>query len=159
MIREAAQNSNEKSSLKALAKRHKNKLILISAGVGTIGLGFLGFKLLPKLNIKYSKSLGKDLVNIVIPGNAIDNVEDTLNTIAEEKQTPRYRVEFKSFKTGDWYPKTNTDYINSAYSVASCHSYGRATRIIDTITGEILRETGEDASMAACNGYPNGKYW
>ena len=57
------------------------------------------------------------------------------------------------------YPKTRTDYINSAYSVASCNSFGRAYRIIDTTTGAVLKEVLEDASMASCNGYPNGYPW
>ena len=71
----------------------------------------------------------------------------------------RYKVEFKAFKTGEWYTKTSTDNIGSAYSVADYNSYGRANRIIDSVTGKVLREKGEDASMAESNGYPNGNPW
>lgn len=71
----------------------------------------------------------------------------------------RYKVEFKAFKTGNWYTKTATDYLRSAYSVAECNSYGRAYRIIDTASDSILKEKNEDASMAECNGYPNGRPW
>lgn len=71
----------------------------------------------------------------------------------------RYKVEFKAFKTGEWYTKTSTDNIGSAYSVTDCNSYGRANRIIDSVTGKVLREKGEDASMAESNGYPNGNPW
>ena len=71
----------------------------------------------------------------------------------------RYKVEFKAFTTGEWYTKTSTDYIRSAYSVAECKSYGRAYRITDTATGSILKEKEEDASMAEFNGYPNGNPW
>lgn len=70
----------------------------------------------------------------------------------------RYEVEFKAFTTGEWYTKTSTDHIGSAYSVAEYNSYGRAYRIIDTTSGEILKEKEEDESMAESNGYPNGKF-
>lgn len=52
----------------------------------------------------------------------------------------RYKVEFKAFQTGEWYTKTSTDSIASAYSVAEGNSYGRANRISDTETGKILCE-------------------
>lgn len=71
----------------------------------------------------------------------------------------RYKVEFKAFISGEWYTKTSTDNIGSAYSVADYNSYGRANRIIDTATGKVLREKPEDASMAEANGYPNGNPW
>lgn len=71
----------------------------------------------------------------------------------------RYKVEFKAFKTGDWYTKTSTDNIGSAYSVAECNSYGRGTRITDTDSGSVLSETEEDASMKESHGYPNGYPW
>lgn len=80
-------------------------------------------------------------------------------SIEPAARSPRYQVEFKAFKTGDWYTKTSTDNIGSAYSVAKCHNYGRAYRITDTETNRILTEAGEDASMAECNGYPNGYPW
>ena len=66
----------------------------------------------------------------------------------------RYTVEFKAFKTGEWYPKTKTDSLMAACSVASTCSWGRATRVIDNETGKVYRESVEDRSMAACNGYP-----
>ena len=68
----------------------------------------------------------------------------------------RYKVEFKAFKTGEWYTKTSTDYIRSAYSVAECKSFGRAYRIVDSIPNEAIESKEEDASMKSCNGYPNG---
>lgn len=52
----------------------------------------------------------------------------------------RYVVEFKAFKNGEWYVKTETDYINSAYSVARVQSQGRAYRIVDTSTDMIIEE-------------------
>lgn len=66
----------------------------------------------------------------------------------------RYKVEFKAFKTGEWYPKTETDSLMAACSVATTANWGRAYRVTDTQTGEIIREGAEDASMAECNGYP-----
>lgn len=52
----------------------------------------------------------------------------------------RYRVEFKAFKTGEWYIKTETDNIGSAYSVARVWSQGRDYRIIDTLTDQIIEQ-------------------
>lgn len=59
----------------------------------------------------------------------------------------RYIVEFKAFRTKEWYVKTQTDHYNSACSVALCSSLGRAYRIIDTETNEIVNESDGDSSM------------
>ena len=61
---------------------------------------------------------------------------------------PRYKVEFKAFKTGDWYTKTETDYVNSAHSVALCSNFGRAYRVTDTDTGNVLLEADEEDGAA-----------
>jgi len=37
----------------------------------------------------------------------------------------RYKVENKAFKTGEWYTKTETDSLVSAYSVAKIDNWGR----------------------------------
>ena len=50
----------------------------------------------------------------------------------------RYNVEFKAFTTGEWYVKTSTDWIASAYSVATGSHYGRAARIFDIETGKVI---------------------
>ena len=42
------------------------------------------------------------------------------------KDMKRYRVEFKAFKTGQWYTKTETDSIAAAFSVAKIGNYLRA---------------------------------
>ena len=60
----------------------------------------------------------------------------------------RYKVEFKAFKTGNWYIKTETDYVNSAHSVALCDNFGRAYRVTDTDTGNVLLE-GDEKDGAA----------
>ena len=60
----------------------------------------------------------------------------------------RYKVELRAFKTGEWYTKTETDYINSAHSVASCNNFGRACRVTDTNTGDILLELDEEKGAA-----------
>lgn len=59
----------------------------------------------------------------------------------------RYRVEMKKFKDGTWYTKTETNNLGSAISVAVCYSDGREYNVIDTKTGEILRNGEEDAGM------------
>jgi hypothetical protein len=65
----------------------------------------------------------------------------------------RYTVEFKAFKTGKWYTKTDTDSIQSAYSVAKIGNYGRACRLTDTENNKILFESDEDEGLAETNGY------
>ena len=65
----------------------------------------------------------------------------------------RYRVEFKAFKTGQWYTKTETDSIAAAFSVAKIGNYLRACRLTDTETGRILYESEEDPEMKKTNGY------
>ena len=84
---------------------------------------------------------------------------DTERLADSEHKMPRYKVEFKAFKTGEWYPKTTTDRYASACSVAKIGNYGRACRLTDTYTGEILYETEEDAGLKETNGYPNGYPW
>jgi hypothetical protein len=60
----------------------------------------------------------------------------------------RYNVEFKAFKTGEWYVKTSTDYVNSAHSVALTQNYGRAYKVIDTLTGRIEIQHDEEPGAA-----------
>ena len=64
----------------------------------------------------------------------------------------KYKVQFKAFTTGEWYTKTDTDSRPAAFSVAKVGNYGRACRLIDTETGDILFESDEDAGMKAVNG-------
>ena len=56
----------------------------------------------------------------------------------------RYKVEFRALKTGKWYIKTETDSRLAAFSVAMVRRMGRASRLTDTETGEVLYEEGED---------------
>ena len=60
----------------------------------------------------------------------------------------RYIVENRAFNTGEWYIKTSTDRVASAFSVAQCQNWGRASRVIDTLTGEVLYEKDEEPGAA-----------
>jgi hypothetical protein len=62
------------------------------------------------------------------------------NLIKGDNFMKRYVVEFKAFKTGEWYVKSETDSIAAATSVALVWSNGREYRIIDTETDTIIRE-------------------
>ena len=64
----------------------------------------------------------------------------------------RYQVQFKRFRDGEWYTKTDTDSKRSAFSVAKIGNYGRACRLIDTETGETLFETEEEPIFAEVKG-------
>ncbi len=64
----------------------------------------------------------------------------------------KYKVEFKAFKSGDWYTKTDTNSRAAAFSVAKIGNYGRACRLTDTESGETLFETPEDPDFKAVNG-------
>jgi len=59
----------------------------------------------------------------------------------------RYKVEFRAFKTGEWYTKTETDHIGPAHSVAFVQSQGRDYRVTDTEDGSISLEGAGDASI------------
>lgn len=59
----------------------------------------------------------------------------------------RFTVLFRALKTGEWYTKTETDNIAAATSVALVNSFGRAFRIIDNDTDEIIREGDEDEGL------------
>lgn len=78
-------------------------------------------------------------------GNDDEPIDDS---VAAMPHQPRYKVEFKAFKTGDWYTKTETDYVNSAHSVALCKNFGRAYRVTDTGTGSVLLEADEEDGAA-----------
>ena len=60
----------------------------------------------------------------------------------------RYKVEFKAFKTGEWYTKMETDNIGSAYSVAQCHTWGRASRVTDIDMNSVIFEEAEKDGAA-----------
>lgn len=75
---------------------------------------------------------------------------------AQEPKQERYIVQWKAFKTKAWYTGTRTNSRPSAFSVAKCGNWGRACRVIDTETHDIIYSQDEDSSMAACNGYPDG---
>ena len=64
----------------------------------------------------------------------------------------KYNVLFKKFTTGEWYIKTDTDSRAAAFSVAKIGNYGRACRLVDTESNEILYETVEDPDFKAVNG-------
>lgn len=55
-----------------------------------------------------------------------------------------FTVQFKAFKSGEWYDKTNTDSYAAASSVADTSSFGRDSRVIDNSTGNIVRENNFD---------------
>ena len=67
----------------------------------------------------------------------------------------KYKVFCKSFRTGEWYPKTDTDSKASAFSVAKIGNYGRACRLVDTESGETLYASEEDRDFKDVNGNAN----
>ena len=139
-----------KIEINNFVNEHKADIIM---AVGTLGMTVLNYY---EPNI--FKSTQKHITNTTVfthkKSNSSIDIQKAVNPIINNRE-PTYIVQFKAFKTGTWYTKTKTDYINSAYSVAACNSYGRAYKIIDSRTGTILKEALEDASMASCNGYPN----
>ena len=84
-----------------------------------------------------------------------DSDESESASLVHEPEPKRYEVLRRAFSDGKWYTKTRTNSKRSACSVAK-YSHGRACKIIDTETGDIIYSQDEDASMAACNGYPDG---
>lgn len=102
----------------------------------------------------FLKNADEEISSDDIDDETCDSGEpESVNVVQEPKQK-RYIVQRRAFKTGEWYPKTETDSRPSAFSVAK-YSWGRASRIIDTETHKIIYLQDEDDSMAACNGYPD----
>ena len=64
----------------------------------------------------------------------------------------RYQVQFKAFRTGEWYTKTDTDFVASAWAIAKIGNFGRACRLIDSQSGKVLYETKEDPDFKKVNG-------
>jgi|GEM_PF-5336273 len=65
--------------------------------------------------------------------------EDNLEIV----RNPRYIVQFRAIKTGDWYTKTKTNSVAAAYSVFHTQRNGRAARLLDSDTGEIILDQNE----------------
>lgn len=88
-------------------------------------------------------SKAKDVADTAVKVGAAAKVADAGKEAVKEvsanvQKAARYEVQFKAFKTGEWYTKTLTDFKRSAYSVANTCPQGRASRVIDHITGEIV---------------------
>lgn len=65
-----------------------------------------------------------------------------------------YRVEFKTFKSGEWYTKAEFSDEMEARAVAMSCNLGRAYRVTDTITGEITCESNEDSYWTPAKACP-----
>lgn len=146
----------------ALALEKSKPTIIKAAKYAVAGVTILGgiAVVLAQRAKNADKESAADNPDIQKSESHCDRDEDIIASEPEAAEPPHYRVEYKAFKTGQWYTKTETDNIGGAYSVMGGHNtYGRACRLIDTHTGKILKEVEEDPSMAACNGYPNGYPW
>ena len=71
----------------------------------------------------------------------------------------KYKVEYKAFNSSEWYTKTETDSKLSAFSVAKIGNYGRACRLTDTETNEVLFESQEDPDFKAVKGNVSKFKW
>lgn len=101
-------------------------------------------------DLTYHKEINGDSLGL----RTIETSKSITGLEGRVKDMKRYRVEFKAFKTGQWYTKTETDSIAAAFSVAKIGNYLRACRLTDTETGRILYESEEDPEMKKTNGYP-----
>ena len=101
-----------------------------------------------------------DVANIGVDMSLLNDAKDVVYPTEQSgygeqnSRLKRYIVEMRAFKTGEWYKKTVTDNIGAAASAAKTANWGRAYRIIDSETGQILDEADEAPGMAASNGYP-----
>ena len=89
--------------------------------------------------INKAKDIADTAVKVGVAANAANKGQEVIKDGASIAQkAARYEVQFKAFKTGKWYTKTMTDFKRSAYSVANTCPQGRASRVIDHLTGEIV---------------------
>ncbi len=154
-------------------KEHKKAIFVIGGGIAGLTIGviaiFANRERICDVTLKSQKSIGEINPQLDASSNAVSSVilDDVLysnqkmaTNYSGEKiidnadaLSKRYRVDFKAFTSGEWYPKTETDSKASAYSVAVKGNYGRACRLIDTFEGRVLFETPEDITMKETNGY------
>lgn len=124
-------------------KEHKTGIIITLSTVAGIGLGALALS---------NSYVSEEWTSEEDDCEATDyNTYGPQDYEPAEPHQPRYLVERKAFKTGEWYNKTETDWKPAAFSVAKDGGWGRATRLIDRETGEILYETEEDQGMKELN--------
>lgn len=136
---ELPENWNHK--LCEVCRENRNSFIKKALAIaGVIGVGLLALWASSKSGDDTEYDLDYDCT-----GDDEEPIDDSPTAIPYQ---PRYKVEFKAFNTGDWYTKTETDYVNSAHSVALCNNFGRAYRVTDIDTGSILLEADEEDGAA-----------
>ena len=121
-----------KNKFNAFVEKHWKK------GVAAIGVASL-FGLSYFFNSKNSSGDNEDPF---ADNDYIDNNVEFSEGDTEEQYNPRYKVERKSLTTGEWYTKTETDYINSAYSSLTADGW-RTSRLIDTVENKVLANTDD----------------
>lgn len=138
---------------KTWIKEHGAKVAAVTGGVAALA----GIAISAKAGVPVAKVInGKDLLGsaakVVQTGSEVaTEAAKGGGEVAKEVATkaPRYQVQMKALKTGEWYTKTVTDSVAAAHSVATTCAGPRASRVIDTLENVITNvNPGEAASYA-----------
>ena len=121
--------SNYKNELELLGKG----LILVASVAYTIKNGGNAAKAVKAVDVASKTAHAGMATQAIKAGEQI-----TKETAGAASTSARYIVENQAFNTGQWYTKTATNSKATAFSIANTSNWGRASRVKDTVTGEIV---------------------
>ena len=124
---------------KKISKDTAEGIFAVAKAVALVGTLVYTLKGRSPTSLSKATDIVETAVKVGGAAKAADAGKEAVKEVAANAQkAARYEVQFKAFKTGEWYTKTLTDFKRSAYSVANTWPQGRASRVIDHLTGEIV---------------------
>ena len=89
--------------------------------------------------VSKAKDIADTAVKVGVAAKTVETGKEAVKEAAADAQkAARFEVQLKAFGSGEWYTKTTTDVKRVAYSVANTSTHGRASRVIDHLTDEIV---------------------
>ena len=132
---------------------HGAKVAAVLGGAAAIaGIAISAKAGLPITKVIDGQKIAGIATNAVkIGGEVAKEAPKVGSKVAKEVVTkaPRYQVQMKALKTGEWYTKTMTDSVAAANSVATTCAGPRASRVVDTLENVIKNVNPGDAASYA----------
>ena len=128
---------------------HSATVAAVAGGVATlVGIAFSVKAGLPASKVIGGKELIRTAAKAVKVGSEVAKAG---GEVAKEAaiNAPRYQVQVKTLKTGEWITKTLTDSKAAAFSVATTSAGPRASRVIDTVENVVKNVNPGDAASYA----------
>lgn len=134
-------------------REHGKKVAAVAGGlVALTGIAISVKAGLPVSKVISSKELFGTAAKAVKAGSEVaKEAAKAGSEVAKEAaaNTPRYQVQMKALKTGEWFTKTVTDSKAAAFSVATTKAGPRASRVIDTLENVVKDVNVGDAASYA----------